>query len=309
MRLTPRARGARHHRRPDAGRVGLTVALLPETDYLPEGRQNFIFGFILPPPGVSVQASREEFTERRQRAHASRTSRARKQPRSRVISSACSATAASWARAPPTARRGRTGEAAQPEILGGFPDTMAFANPRRAVRPARRRALHRREHPEPRHRVAARRGSRRHGHHRAGHARFAHPAGAGRGAGRAGAAPGPRGAPHRRGRLGPADHGAGGARAGRRPVRRRLLRRRAAPRHDPAGHRLGDAGGTCLAADRDARRRDPAARRVHPHRAHRRPGPDPPRGPPPHHHAGGHAAARHGAGHRHRPDPRAVSIR
>jgi multidrug efflux pump subunit AcrB len=41
----------------------VTVALLPDTDYLPEGRQNFIFGFILPPPGVSVRAAKDEFAE------------------------------------------------------------------------------------------------------------------------------------------------------------------------------------------------------------------------------------------------------
>jgi multidrug efflux pump subunit AcrB len=45
------------------GSAGLIVTLLPETDYLPEGRQNFIFGFILPPPGVSVQSAQEEFTD------------------------------------------------------------------------------------------------------------------------------------------------------------------------------------------------------------------------------------------------------
>ena len=42
--------------------VGLTTLLIPKTDYLPEGRQNFIFGIVLPPPGQSVESSREEFT-------------------------------------------------------------------------------------------------------------------------------------------------------------------------------------------------------------------------------------------------------
>ncbi len=45
------------------GASSLTYVLLPETDYLPEGRQNFIFGFVLPPPGVSVDAAKQEFTE------------------------------------------------------------------------------------------------------------------------------------------------------------------------------------------------------------------------------------------------------
>jgi multidrug efflux pump subunit AcrB len=43
--------------------IGLTAWLLPETDYLPEGRQNFIFGIVLPPPGQSVESSQTEFTE------------------------------------------------------------------------------------------------------------------------------------------------------------------------------------------------------------------------------------------------------
>ncbi len=50
----------------------LSVLLLPSTDYLPEGKQNFIFGFVLPPPGQSVQSSRTEFVDivdRRLRAH------------------------------------------------------------------------------------------------------------------------------------------------------------------------------------------------------------------------------------------------
>jgi len=40
--------------------VGTTVALMPDTDYLPEGRQNFLFGIILPPPGISVESAKEE---------------------------------------------------------------------------------------------------------------------------------------------------------------------------------------------------------------------------------------------------------
>ncbi|KPK61200.1 MAG: acriflavine resistance protein B [Gammaproteobacteria bacterium SG8_31] len=40
--------------------LGLTATLLPETDYLPEGKQNFLFGVILPPPGISVESAKEE---------------------------------------------------------------------------------------------------------------------------------------------------------------------------------------------------------------------------------------------------------
>ncbi len=40
-----------------------TWLVFPSTDYLPEGRQNFIFGIILPPPGGGVEATQEEFVE------------------------------------------------------------------------------------------------------------------------------------------------------------------------------------------------------------------------------------------------------
>jgi hydrophobic/amphiphilic exporter-1 (mainly G- bacteria), HAE1 family len=39
----------------------LTWALLPKADYLPEGKQNWIFAFIIPPPGQSVASARDEF--------------------------------------------------------------------------------------------------------------------------------------------------------------------------------------------------------------------------------------------------------
>ncbi len=40
-----------------------TWLVFPDTDYLPEGRQNFIFGVILPPPGGAVTATQKEFVE------------------------------------------------------------------------------------------------------------------------------------------------------------------------------------------------------------------------------------------------------
>ena len=35
--------------------IGLTFLMLPDTDYLPLGNQNFVFGFMLPPPGYSLE--------------------------------------------------------------------------------------------------------------------------------------------------------------------------------------------------------------------------------------------------------------
>ncbi|NTS77725.1 efflux RND transporter permease subunit [Catenovulum sp. SM1970] len=40
--------------------VSITLTLFPTADYLPKGNQNLIFGFVLPPPGQSVQAAKAE---------------------------------------------------------------------------------------------------------------------------------------------------------------------------------------------------------------------------------------------------------
>ncbi|MEM9058273.1 MAG: efflux RND transporter permease subunit, partial [Pseudomonadota bacterium] len=41
----------------------MTLVLLPDADYLPEGKQNFAFAFIQPPPGQGVDTSRREFID------------------------------------------------------------------------------------------------------------------------------------------------------------------------------------------------------------------------------------------------------
>jgi multidrug efflux pump subunit AcrB len=46
-----------------ASSVTLAILLMPQTDYLPEGKQNFLFGIILPPPGISVESARSEITD------------------------------------------------------------------------------------------------------------------------------------------------------------------------------------------------------------------------------------------------------
>ena len=38
-----------------AASIGLAVGLMPETEYLPLGNQNFLFGFLLPPPGYNLE--------------------------------------------------------------------------------------------------------------------------------------------------------------------------------------------------------------------------------------------------------------
>ncbi|NND65355.1 MAG: efflux RND transporter permease subunit, partial [Gammaproteobacteria bacterium] len=41
----------------------VAVSLLPKADYLPQGKQNFMRGFILPPPGQSVTSAKTEFVD------------------------------------------------------------------------------------------------------------------------------------------------------------------------------------------------------------------------------------------------------
>jgi hydrophobic/amphiphilic exporter-1 (mainly G- bacteria), HAE1 family len=40
--------------------IAFAAALRPQADYLPTGKRNLIFGFMLPPPGISVQAATDE---------------------------------------------------------------------------------------------------------------------------------------------------------------------------------------------------------------------------------------------------------
>ena len=46
-----------------AGATFFTWVLLPPAEYLPDGKQSWIFAFIIPPPGQSVISAREEFTD------------------------------------------------------------------------------------------------------------------------------------------------------------------------------------------------------------------------------------------------------
>jgi len=108
--------------------VGLTVTLLLETDYLPEGRQNFIFGFILPPPGISVPTAQEEFTDivnERMRAHLEGT---RHPAVESYFLGMFGNSGFMGARAVNRADVDALVQKLNTDILGGFPDTLAFAN-------------------------------------------------------------------------------------------------------------------------------------------------------------------------------------
>lgn len=108
--------------------AGLTVGLLPETDYLPEGRQNFIFGFILPPPGVSVPASEAEFVDvvnERMRPHLEGT---KHPPVESYFLGMFGNSGFMGARAVERRDVDELVQVLNRDILGGFPDTLAFAN-------------------------------------------------------------------------------------------------------------------------------------------------------------------------------------
>jgi multidrug efflux pump subunit AcrB len=108
--------------------IGLTVTLLPETDYLPEGRQNFIFGFILPPPGVSVPASETEFVNI---VNARMVEHLEGKREPRLESYFLGMFGNSGFMGARTADREDVAamvETLNRDVLGGFPDTIAFAS-------------------------------------------------------------------------------------------------------------------------------------------------------------------------------------
>lgn len=108
--------------------IGLTVALLPETDYLPEGRQNFIFGFILPPPGVSMPTSESEFVDVVNARMLEHLEGRREPAVESYFLGVFGNSGFMGARAADRADVDALVQTINREILGGFPDTIAFAS-------------------------------------------------------------------------------------------------------------------------------------------------------------------------------------
>jgi multidrug efflux pump subunit AcrB len=108
--------------------IGLTATLLPETDYLPEGRQNFIFGFILPPPGVSVDTAQQEFTDVVNARMLEHLEGRREPALESYFLGMFGNSGFLGARAANRADVDQLVEVLNREILGGFPDTLAFAS-------------------------------------------------------------------------------------------------------------------------------------------------------------------------------------
>jgi len=106
----------------------VTWALKPPADYLPEGNQNFVFAFILPPPGQSIEAAKTEFldvvTERLEPYLADR--------REPHVESYFLGVAGQFGfmgvRAANVSQMDDLLQLLNYEILAGIPDTLAFAN-------------------------------------------------------------------------------------------------------------------------------------------------------------------------------------
>ena len=106
----------------------LTWALLPKADYLPEGRQSWIFAFVIPPPGQSVSSARHEFNNvvaERMRPHFGED--AELQVRNYFLGMFGSFGFMGVDVADPADVDPMIGKL-NGEILAGFPDTMAFAD-------------------------------------------------------------------------------------------------------------------------------------------------------------------------------------
>ena len=108
--------------------ASVTWLLLPPADYLPEGKQNWIFAFMLPPPGLSVEAAQTELIDviedRIEPYHTGE-----KEP---AIEYYFAAVMSSFGFVGVSAQDTRDVDelltTLNGEILAGFPDTLAFAN-------------------------------------------------------------------------------------------------------------------------------------------------------------------------------------
>ncbi|MFQ6006696.1 MAG: efflux RND transporter permease subunit [Woeseia sp.] len=106
----------------------LTWALLPPADYLPEGKQGWVFAFILPPPGQSVTAAKNEFVD----VVVDRLDPYLEEDSDLQVDSYFLGVFGSFgftgAKVTDTDEAGAFVDKLNTEVLTGFPDTMAFAD-------------------------------------------------------------------------------------------------------------------------------------------------------------------------------------
>jgi multidrug efflux pump subunit AcrB len=111
-----------------AGSSIMTYLLLPTADYLPKGNQGFVFAFVIPPPGQSVDTAREEFAN----IVAERMEPHLEEGAPMQVTSYFNGMFGSFGFAGAMMKDPREADdlvnKMNSEILVGFPDTMAFAD-------------------------------------------------------------------------------------------------------------------------------------------------------------------------------------
>ena len=110
------------------GATLLTWLLIPPADYLPKGKQGWIFAFVILPPGLSITAGREEFADvvvERVQPYLEDDAELKVQ---NFFMGMFGSFAFAGARTADPDDSDEFVDLLNGEILSGFPDTMAFAN-------------------------------------------------------------------------------------------------------------------------------------------------------------------------------------
>ncbi len=110
--------------------IVLTWALLPPADYLPKGKQGWIFAFVIMPPGQSVTASREEFVNVVVKRMAPYLKEGADPQLEAYFMGIFGSRAFVGGRTVDPNKSDEFIDKLNEEILAGFPDTMAFASQR-----------------------------------------------------------------------------------------------------------------------------------------------------------------------------------
>jgi len=108
--------------------IALAIFLLPPMDYLPEGKKNMVFGFVLTPPGMGMETIEEEFIDEINRRMAPYlTGEKQPQVRNYFLGAARAWGTFFGAFAENPKEMDQLIPIINQEILNGFPDSFAFA--------------------------------------------------------------------------------------------------------------------------------------------------------------------------------------
>jgi len=106
----------------------VTWVLKPPADYLPEGNQNFVFAFVLPPPGQSIEAAKAEFIDVVQERLAPHLDGQREPHIESYFLGIAGQFGFMGARAANVNQMDDLLQLLNAEMFAGIPDTLAFAN-------------------------------------------------------------------------------------------------------------------------------------------------------------------------------------